>query len=363
MTALRAQSPIGLSFVGCGGPLMAAKGMTSAFPIDRFSVMGPVDALRALPEALRRANELAQIADREAIDAAVLIDGWAFSRLVAKRIRKQTPDVKLFKYVAPQVWASRPHRAQSVEELFDGVLTLFEFEVAWFKRLGAKAAFVGHPIFQKAQAHEVSGEKFRAERGLGGAPLLAVLLGSRRGEVRRLAPPFLETVKLLMERHEGLRIVAPLAPAVEEEVRAVLADWPGDPVFASFENRFDAFAAADAALAASGTVTTELAIQGTPMAVAYKIHPLSAMWVRRVATTEYVSLINIAADQPILPEFLQEDCDPAAIAEALSRLLSSEAARLQQTDAFPAALRRLGVGGPPAAQRAAETILRWLKSP
>jgi len=360
LKALKARAPAGSTFFGCGGPLMAIEGFESKFHIDPFSVIGPVGALRAFPVAFFRAGDLAHLAAREKADAAILIDGWSFSRLTAEQLRKRAPDTKLYKYVAPQVWASRPHRADTVKTLFDGVLTLFDFEMPWFECSGLSVACVGNPIFQAAYKQRCNGLAFRERRQLGDAPLLAVLLGSRRGEIRRHAAPFGNVVKRLVGDHPRLRIVAPLARAVAEEARTLMTGWPGEPVFVEAADRFAAFAAADAALAASGTVTTELAISKTPMAVAYKVHPLTAMWVRRVVTTPYVSLINVAAGRAVVPEFLQENCEPAAIANVLSNLLADENARRAQLDAFPKLLEGLGVSGSPAGERAAETVLDWL---
>ena len=363
MQALREEEMGEVSFVGCGGPLMAAAGLNSVFPIEPFSVMGPIAALGALPAALMGADKLEQLAVWQNVDAAIFIDSWAFSRMAAKRIRRAAPEVRLFKFAAPQVWASRPKRAETAAELFDGILTLFEFEPPWFEKVGARAAFVGHPVFQKAIRQGTDGAAFRERHGLGDALTLAVLPGSRRGEIRRLLPPFELTVRALAERHAGLRIVTALPPNVEEEARAIMSDWPGEPVFAAQAEKYDAFAAADAALAASGTVTTELAIQGTPMAVAYKVHPINAWWGRRIITAPYVSLVNIAEKREIAPEFIQEACEPKILTDVLSLLLTDENARDKQKSAFPGALDKLGARGAPAAKRAASLVFQWMREP
>ena len=359
MRALKARRP-DIVFSGCGGPLMAEEGLASLFPVDVFSVIGPAGALKAAPAAFRGAAMLAQSAAASNIDAAILIDSWSFSNIAAARIRRASPDARLIKYVAPQVWASRPKRADKLAALFDGVLTLFDFEVPYFERAGADARFVGSSTFQAASRAKGDGSGFRRRHGLGDAPLLAVLPGSRRAETRRLAEPFRETLRLLCEASPGLRAVVVAAPAVEAEVRAFVSAWPGDPVVAPARDRVDAFAAADAALAASGTVTTELAISGTPMAVGYKVHWATAMWIRSVITTPYVSLINIAAQHEVIPEFLQENCRSEVMAAALGPLLNDTAARTGQLDAFPDLLAKLGVGGADAAERAAEAIFDWI---
>jgi len=269
-----------LALCGCGGPQMAAAGAESLASIDALSVIGPVSALKALPAAMKIADRLSAHARDNSIDAAVLIDSWAFSKMTAKRMRKFSPATKLYKFVAPQVWGSRPKRAAIAAKLFDGLLTLFEFETEWFAPLGLKTQFVGHPTFQAAAQHCADTKAFRARCEIGEAPLLAVLPGSRMSEVRRLMAPFRQTTELLLAKKPDLQFVVALAPAVADAVRAGVSDWPRAPTLVDAHARYDAFAAADAALAASGTVTTELAIARTPMVVAYKMDWASAMWAR-----------------------------------------------------------------------------------
>ena len=359
MRALKARRP-GVVFIGCGGPMMAREGLTSLFPIDGFAVIGPAGALKALPAALKGAGRLARAALEEKAAAAVLIDSWSFSRLAARRIRAASPEPALIKYVAPQVWGSRPERAEHLAALFDGVLTLFEFETPWFERFGVKTQFVGNSIFQAARRRVGGGPAFRERHDIGDAPLLAVLPGSRPDEARRLGGVFEETVRLLMKERPSLRVCAPVAPAVEGIVRPAAAHWPGAPILISPEERLEAFSAADAALAASGTVTTEIAICGTPMVVGYRVGPLTEMWIRSVITTPYASMVNVAAEREAIPEFLQKECRPEALAAALAPLLAGGEARDAQLRAFVPALERLGVGGPPAEEAAADAILGWI---
>ena len=361
ITAMRAMDPK-TRFVGCGGPKMAALGFESHFSIDPFSVIGPVDALMALPAAMSCAAKLADLAATENIDAAVLIDGWGFARITAPKIKRAAPSAKLFKFVAPQVWASRPKRAEAVAQLFDGVLTLFEFETPWFEKHGVNTKFVGHPGFQAAAAAALEPKDFSKTHGLDGVPLLGVLPGSRKGEVTRLTPVFAEAVAQLLKKIPNLRIVIPVAPAVENLIRDQIDIWPVKPILVSSDQRYDVYRAIDAALAASGTVTTELAISGTPMVVGYKAGAISWAWVRHMATQRFVSMVNIASDRAIIPEFLQEECLPAPIAEALTPLLSDTPERQAQIEAFPASIAKLGASGPPAAHLAAETIFKWMSA-
>ncbi len=349
-----------LEFFGCGGPLMAETGLQSLFPIERFSVIGPVGALKALPLALRSADILADVAEKERVDASILIDGWSFARIAAKKIKKQQPAARIYKYVAPQVWASRPHRAKTVAALFDGVLTLFEFEPAWFEKEGAKARFVGHSGFQEAAKSAYDNEEFRNRYNLTSEKILAVLPGSRKSEVRRLLPLFRRTVEIVRSHTPLFRTIIPAAPSVVDQVEEAARDWPGGATVIPVDERYKAYNAADAALVASGTATTELAISKTPMVVGYQVDWASAMWIRSVVTVTHLSMINIAAGREIIPEFLQEGCKPEAMAAALAPLLNDSAERRAQLEAFPAQLEKFGIGGPPAADLAAETLLDWI---
>ncbi|MEE2693119.1 MAG: lipid-A-disaccharide synthase [Pseudomonadota bacterium] len=347
-------------FTGCGGPLMEKEGFRSLFPIDPFSVIGFTDVARAIPAAYKRAEELTQIAITNKITAAVFVDGWAFSRICAKRMRKQAPETKLFKFGAPQVWGSRPQRVHFVKAHFDGVLCLLPFEPQWFRKVGVKAEFVGNPNFQAAWAARGDRAAFRERHGLGQAPVLAVLPGSRRGEIERLRKPLEGAVSLLAERVEGLRIVAPLAPQVEQRARAMMAEWPGAPVIVDQEEKYDAFAAADAAIAKSGTVTTEIAINRTPMVITYRFDPLTAFWARRVLTTPFASVLNYAAGRYVIPELIQEQCTAENLAGAVLPLLTGGESRIEQLAAVPELLAGMAVDGPPAERLAAEQIRAWM---
>ncbi len=364
MAGLRAQRP-DARFIGCGGERMAAAGLTSLFPIADFSVMGVPDAARVILRAFAGARDIAHLADEQEPHAAILIDSWGFSRLAATRLKALAPNTKLFKLAAPQVWATRPKRTEFLARTFDGVLCLLPFEPEIFERAGARAAFIGNPNFAAAAAARTDAQAFRARHGLGDAPVLTVLLGSRKAEVKRLAPSFGAAADALAGRIPDLRVVTPLAPSVAEAAEAAIASWGVKALVVGPEEKYDAFAATTAALAASGTVTTELAIHGVPMVVGYRVDPLSEAWLRRSVICEYASIVNIAADAEILPEFLQENCVADKLERALYPLLTDEAARAAQTTAagpvVEALLRRGASGDPPGAAAAAK-ILEWMEA-
>ncbi len=346
-------------FFGCGGPAMEGEGLSSLFPIEPFSVMGVTDAVRVYPAALKRSRELADLAAAQNIDVAVLIDAWAFSRLVAIALRKFSPSTSVIKLVAPQVWASRPKRVNFVKRYFDGVLALFPFEPPFFERAGVAAEFIGNPNFQRAWTMRGDGERFRARNRLGDAPVIAVLPGSRKREVTRLARPFCEAVELLAKEIPDLRVLVPAAPSVAGLVERVIASWPGAPIIVGPDEKYDAMAAANVALTASGTASTELAINRTPMVVAYSVDPITAFWARRIVTTPYASVINVAADRLVIPEFIQENCEGRLIASGLLELFENPSAFVEQAEAFDIILKELGVDGPSASAIAARRVIEW----
>ena len=358
LAALRPLIP-SARFIGCGGIQMAAEGFESAFDVSAFAVMGFTDVARVLPEAWRRSRQLAKMCADENVDIAVFVDGWSFSRLAAKRIRKRAPNTKIVKFAAPQVWASRPQRTEFVKDHFDLVLTLLPFEPPYFEAVGVPSVFVGNPNFEKVARTARSGPSFRAQHEVGAAPLLAVLPGSRKGEVSRLIAPFGDAVTGVAERIPGLHVVLAAAPAVEALVREKVAAWPVQPIIVSPEERFDAFAAADVALAASGTVSTELAMTDTPMVVAYRVDAITNHWVNRVLVTPYISILNVAAEEEIIPERLQEECTPEQLCADVVRLFTDEEARRRQLSAFRRLLPEL-IGSGNAAERSAQEIVSLL---
>ena len=360
MDALRARLGPRTRFVGAGGLAMAARGFESAFDTGALSVMGLGDALKAAPSALSGAKALGRLAAETRADAAVLIDAWGFSRLAGAELRKRSPDTARIKLAAPQVWASRPRRARTAADLFDLILTLLPFEPPYFEAAGGRAVFVGNPNFEAVARTPRSGPAFRAIHGLGGAPLLLVLPGSRPAEVARHMSLFGDASAAAAQAVPGLRVVLVAAPAVEDAVRRLAREWVGEPLVVPGTERFDAFDAADAALAVSGTVTTELAMCGTPMVVGYRTDPLTAAWVRRVLTTDYVTILNVAAGEMIVPERLQEACTPEQLCADVVRLFADDEARRRQLSGFRRVLPEL-VGAGDAGVSAAAEIARLIE--
>ena len=361
MRALKQRLGAEVRFIGVGGAGMQAEGLSSAFDIAELSVVGLLEGLLAYRRADRRARQIAELAAREAPDIAVLIDSWGFSYLLARRLRRVRPDLPLVKYVAPQAWATRPGRAKSLARYFDRLLSIIAFERPLFEAAGAEVTFVRHPALAD-DVPQGEGARLRERIGAGpGDPILLVLPGSRNSEVARLMPPFEDALARLAQDRPSLQVVIAPAPTVADQVAARAAGWPFRAhVILDAEGRRDAMAAADVALACSGTVTTELAVAGCPMVVAYRLGPVTYEIARRIVRTRFITLINIAADEAVAPELIQGDCTGENLARQLALRLDDPLFRRAQGEAQSRALDALGGRGPPPAERAAEAILGML---
>ena len=356
MAALRALTGDRVRFAGVGAEGMAAQGLESLFPMSELSVMGIFEVVPRIPLILRRIRETSERARTLAPAAMVTIDSPDFSFRVARRLAGC--GFPLIHYVAPQVWAHRPGRVHDIARFLDHVLALLPFEPPHFEAAGLACSFVGHSIVE-AGAGDGDGAGFRARHGIApDTPLLCLLPGSRHSEIARLLPVFGETLALLAGRFPGLEAVVPTMPAVHDKVAAAAAAWSiRSHVVAGTREKYDAFAASSAALAASGTVVLELAIAGLPAVVTYKVNPLTTWAARRMIRVPYVCLVNLILDRPVMPELLHERCRPDLLAGEVSRLIEGGEARERQLVAGREAARMLGLGGAPPSRRAAEVVL------
>jgi len=361
MAALKTLTGGTVKIVGVGGEAMEALGLKSLFPLDATAVMGLHEILPKVPEILRRVRQAADFAAETKPDAVVLIDSPDFTHRIAKRLKRIAPRIPTINYVAPQVWANRPGRARKMASYFDLVLTLLPFEAPFFAGYGLRAVFVGHPAIERAK-RMTGGEAFRARHGIApDAPLLAVLPGSRRSEVRYILPEFKGTVRLLASRVPGLVTVVPTVSHVAPLVRAGTADWPAPLTIVEGEDeKFAAFDAADAALAASGTVTTELALSRTPMVVGYKVGAVTYAALKPFVPVKYFTITNLLLDREAIPEYLQSRCRPDLLADAMMPLLMDKDAAARQVADLDEAMRSLGQGGEQPSFRAAKAILEFL---
>ncbi|MDP6345316.1 MAG: lipid-A-disaccharide synthase [Alphaproteobacteria bacterium] len=360
MDALRHCRGEGVEFSGIGGRMMAARGLASLFPIGDLSVMGLAEVLPRLPLLLRRLGEAAAHVRRVRPDAVVTIDSPGFSFRLAKRLRGD--GVPLIHYVAPQLWAWRPGRARHIAQRIDHMLALLPFEPAFFAEYGLDCEFVGHPVVEGVAEAPGDGAAFRHRHGIAtDAPVVALLPGSRQSETSRLLPVFTAAVTLLRQRRPELRVVMPTVEQVAPTVAAAARGLhPAAVVVEDLDERADAFAAANAAVAASGTVSLELALRRVPAVVAYRANALTAALVRRLLKVPNVALPNILAGRRVMPELLQEHCRPEPIAAALQGLLDDEAGRREQIGALTEIAEMLGAGGEAPSLRAAKAVLKVL---
>lgn len=371
MAALQRQAGGRLRFLGVGGERMAEQGLESLFPMRELSVMGLTEVLPHLRRLFSRMAETEAAARAAGPSVFVSIDSPAFSLRVARRLARGRADdpggaVPLVHYVAPSVWAWKPWRARRIARYLDHLLCLLPFEPPFFERHGLPTTFVGHPAIEAlADAGEAAdgrgaGTAFRARHGLpADAPLLCVLPGSRMGEVTRLLPLFGASLARLARAFPTLRVVVPTVPGVAEAVRAGTADWPlPSLVVEGAAEKYGAFAASRAALAASGTVAVELAVAGVPTVVGYRVSPLSAAIARRMIRVRYVSIPNLVLDRPLLPEFIQEACTPDTLAAAVGDLLAEGPAREAQLAGLREAVSLLGgAGAGTPSEQAARIVL------
>ena len=356
--ALRAQLGADVAFVGVGGAAMAAEGVQSPFDIAELSILGWLEGLKAYGIVRRRVADTAALAVAERPDAVVLIDSWGFTIRVAKAVRMALPEAPLIKYVGPQVWASRPGRAKTLAAAVDHLLALYAFDAPWFEREGLPTTVVG----SQALHVDMSGADpvaFRASRGLAPTtPLLVVLPGSRPSEIRLMTPVYEAAVAALKASDPTLEIAVVAAGTVSADVTARVATWPFRVHMVGEGEKYDAMRAATVALATSGTVSTELALAGAPMVIAYRFQPLSYAIMKPFFTGKYATLFNHAADEEIARELIQNDATPANLAAEVGRLLADPAARATQAARQTAALALMGREGRDPSAIAAEAVLR-----
>ncbi|ALG71627.1 lipid-A-disaccharide synthase [Azospirillum thiophilum] len=358
MAAARNLTGDKVRFVGIGGEKMIAEGLVSLFPMGELTLFGVFELLPHLPNLIRRIDQTVSEITRLRPDAVVGIDSPGFTVRVARKVRAASPDIPLIHYVAPTVWAWKPKRAAKYAAIYDHLLAVLPFEPPYFLREGLPCTFVGHSVVEGG-AGKGDGTRFRERHGL--APtdrVVAMLPGSRKGEVSRLLPDFRATLEVLRPTHPDLVAVVPTVATVRDRVAAAVADWPVRTLLLEGDaDKYDAFDAAEAALAASGTVALELALAGLPTVIAYRLNPVTVALYRRLIRVKYVNLVNLMLDRMLVPELLQQDCRPDRLAAELGRLLDEPEARQMQIDGVAEVARWLGQGGTPPSERAARTIL------
>jgi len=352
MTALTKQLDGKVRFRGVGGSAMKAAGLDALFPMEDLTAMGVTQVLAKLPLILRRLRETAAAIAERPPDLLILIDSPDFNHRLAKRVRRVFAKLPIVKYVSPTIWAWRPGRARAMRPNFDHVLALFPFEPEAHERLGGPpCTYVGHPLLERL------GELRRppGDRTDGKPWLVLVMPGSRRTEIRRLMPVFNEVVAKIGEMGGAeVEFLLPTLPELESEIAAAVAGWRVKPHIAITEpEKFAAFRRARAALAASGTVTLELALAQVPTVAAYRVSALEAPVARRVIKSASTILPNLILNDNVVPEFHQENCTADKLAAALAPLLADSPARQRQLQAFARIEEIMSIGEERPSERAA----------
>jgi lipid-A-disaccharide synthase len=358
--SLRDQAGEATKFAGIGGAAMAKEGISSPFDISQLSIFGFVDGLKAYSRVKARVADALDDIFKHEPDVVVLIDSWGFTLRVAQGVRAARPDIKLVKYVGPQVFGSRPGRAKTLAASVDHLLSILNFDAPYYEAHGLPVTFVGNPTLERLDRGD--GAAFRARHKISDADkLLIVLPGSRPSEIKRLFESFADAVERLGQTQSGLTMVMALADPIRDMARARIDKDArfADVVVIDEDEKADAFEAADVALACSGTVVTELATAGVPTIAAYRLGWITWGLIRvfNLLKTRFISLVNIAADEELVPEYVQTRCTGRLLSREVEALLNAPDRRLEiQTRLRETTAIMRGSGE--ASQRAAEVVLQ-----
>lgn len=357
--ALRRERP-DIRFSAVGGSHMADEGVASLFPLGELAIIGFAAIVKNLPTILKRINVTADAVVATKPDLLVIIDSPEFTHRVARKVRARAPQIPIVDYVCPSVWAWRSGRAKAMRGYVDRVLALLPFEPAAMARLGGPpTVFVGHPLAEQV-------DKLRPEAGpasrLEGPPLVVAMPGSRSGEVRRMADVFGAALGQVAAQMGPFEVVVPTVERLETAVREAVARWPLPArVMTQPGEKYAAFRRARAALAKSGTSTLELALAGVPMVTGYKVAGLEAVVARLLIKVPSVILANLILGRNVVPEFLQQECTPENLAQALAPLLADTPERRQQVEAFAELDKIMALGQGSPSEKAAAGVLATLQ--
>jgi lipid-A-disaccharide synthase len=348
-----------LKLAGVGGRAMAASGITSPFAIDDISIVGLTAIPRRLPLILRRIRETADAVIAARPDALVIIDSPDFTHRVARRVRRMAPSIPILDYVSPSVWAWRPWRARSMRAYIDCVLAILPFEPAAHLRLGGPPCiYVGHPMIERVAELRPNADELKRRNS--DPPVVLVLPGSRTGEIGRLLAIFGAAIARAAQRIGPMDLVLPTVPHLFDRVSAEVAGWTVRPcVTVEPAEKWAKFRVARAALAASGTVTLELALAGVPMVGAYRLSLIEEAVARVMRSREISTIIlaNLVIGENIVPQFVQRDCTPEKLADALVPLVSDAPERRRQVEAFARLDAIMAIGEAKPSSKAAAIVL------
>jgi lipid-A-disaccharide synthase len=361
MKVLRQRLGGAVRFEGVGGQSMAREGLTSLFPIERLSIMGLVAVAKQLPAILRLIRETATAVTQASPDILVIIDSPDFTHRVAKRVRARDPSIPIIDYVSPSVWAWRSGRARAMRSYVDHVLALLPFEPEEYVRLqGPPCSYVGHPLAEQVGSFRPNADE--QKRRDQAPPVLLVLPGSRRSEIRHHMLAFGVTLGRLEAEGLSYDLILPTMPHLLEAVREGTKRWKVEPrIVIGEQEKRAAFRIAHAALAKSGTVTLELALAGVPMVAAYRGGAVEAWIMRRMIQANSVILANLVIGENVVPEFIQQDCTSKMLLPALREVVADTPLRRRQLEAFAKIDAIMSTGNQPPSVRAADIVLATLR--
>lgn len=362
MRALKKKTDGNVAFSGVGGDLMEKEGLKPLFDISDLAIMGLAEIIPSIPKVLRHIRNTVDDIVRVQPDVVVTIDSWSFASRVQKALRRKKTGIPQVHYVAPQVWAWKKKRARTMYKYVDHLLTLLPQEPKYFTPYGLAATFVGHPVIESKVIHG-SGDDFRKKFAISAdKKIIAVLPGSRKTEVAKMLPVFLEAAQKLYLEDNSLCFVIPTVKTVAGMVRQMVGG-SGLPItiVEDEDDRHNAFKASAAAMAASGTVALELAIAGVPHIIGYKVSPLTAVLVRKFMHIQFVNLSNIMLGREVVPELLQEQCVPGNICRYIKRFLAKDDIFERQTEGFQKVREILGLGEQTPSENACDAVLKLIE--
>ena len=361
MKVLRQRLGDAVLFEGVGGQSMAREGLVSLFPIEELSIMGLAAVVKQLPMILRRIRETAAAVTEASPDILVIIDSPDFTHRVARRVRARDPSIPIIDYVSPSVWAWRPGRARAMRAYVDHVLALLPFEPEEYRQLrGPPCSYVGHPLVEQIGSLRPSAEE--QKRRLEPPPVLLVLPGSRRSEIRHHMAVFGETLGRLQDEGAAFELILPTMPHLQEAVGEGVRSWRVAPrIVVGEKEKKAAFRIARAAFAKSGTATLELALAGVPMVAAYKAGAVEAWIMRSMIHLSSVILANLVIGENVVPEFIQQDCTAEKLLPALRDILADSPLRRRQVEAFAGIDGIMSTGNQPPSVRAADIVLATMR--
>jgi lipid-A-disaccharide synthase len=348
-------------FLGVGGRRMAALGLVSMFPMEEVVLHGLSEVIRHAPRLLMRIRQTSDAVVAADPDVLVLVDCPGFNLRVGRSVGRRNPAIPIIDYVSPSVWAYFPGRARKMARYVDHLLAILPFEPAVHRKLGGPpTTYVGHPLVERLKTlRPLPGE--RAALGEGRKPVLLALPGSRRSEVGRLMERFGQTVALVVERHGPVELILPAVPHLAPEIRERAASWPVRPTIVEGEvATYAAFRRAHAALAASGTVTLELALSGVPLVVAYRVDIFLRTF-KAFLQADSIVLPNLILGLNVIPEYLDDDANPETLATALLPLLTDSEERRRQVAAFDELEHLMTLDHGTPSTRAAEIVLSAMR--